>query len=50
MTDVSERFTSLPDDQTLGATLVAPEKHAFGDVESRSLITAMICTGTTRSS
>ncbi len=28
-TDVSDRFTALPDDQTLGATVVALEEHGF---------------------
>ncbi len=28
-TDVSERFTALPDDQTLAATVVALEEHGF---------------------
>ena len=28
-TDVSDRFTALPDDQTLAATVVALEEHGF---------------------
>ncbi len=29
MTDASDRFTALPDDQTLAATVVALEEHGF---------------------
>jgi hypothetical protein len=29
-TDTAERFTALPDDQTLAATVVALEEHGFG--------------------
>ena len=29
MTETSERFTALPDDQTLAATVVALEEHGF---------------------
>jgi LUD domain len=29
-TDTSDRFTALPDDQTLAATVVALEEHGFG--------------------
>jgi LUD domain len=29
-TDISERFTALPDDETIAATVVALEEHGFG--------------------
>jgi hypothetical protein len=29
MTDASDRFTALPDDQTLAATVVALEEHGL---------------------
>ena len=47
-TDVSDRFTALPDDQTLGATVVALEEHGFsvevvGDLDAaRAAVLARI--------
>jgi hypothetical protein len=45
-TQTSDRFTTLPDDETLARTVVALEEHGFGvdvvdDLDAAALINAL---------